>query len=181
MSARFTTLAALLAPVLVVSCGAGPVGRQTTASNTRGEDPWLQGTRCAPDTPTDPAPQVEVVAAGNGAPVDSGMTVRVHYVASLPDGKVLHDSHDGGLPSEVVIGSTKTFCGFERALAGMRPGEQRRVVVPWSLAFGESGRLPEVPPRTDLVLLIDLFLPADATTQSGAPPSRSSAGGRGHR
>lgn len=168
----------LLLSLVTVCCGAGPVGRQTTASNTRGEDPWLQGDRCTPDTPTDPAPRVEVVAAGNGPPVDTGMTVRVHYVASLPDGKVLHDSHEGGLPSEVLIGSTHTFCGFERALVGMRPGEQRRVVVPSSLAFGDKGRPPEIPPRTDLVLLIDLFLPANVTTPTGAPPAGPAMGRR---
>ena len=128
--------------------------------------------------PSDAAPRIEVLAQGIGQPVASGMTVRVHYVASLPDGTVVHDSHEGGLPSEIVLGSTKTFCGFERALLGMRPGEQRRVVVPWSLAFGDSGRPPEIPPRTDLVLLIDLFLPGDVGTQPGAPPARPSMGGR---
>jgi FKBP-type peptidyl-prolyl cis-trans isomerase len=106
------------------------------------------------------------------------MTVRVHYVASLPGGAVVHDSHDGGLPSEIVLGSTRTFCGFERALAGMRPGEQRRAVIPWSLAFGEKGRPPEVPPRTDLVVVLDLYLPADVAPHGGAPPASPAMGGR---
>jgi peptidylprolyl isomerase len=168
----------LLAASLTVSCGAGPTGRQTTASNTRGEDPWLTGEPCSPETPVDPSPQIEVLAAGSGEPIATGMTVRVHYVASLADGTVLHDSHDGNLPSDVVLGSTKTFCGFERALLGMRPGERRRASVPWSLAFGESGRPPEIPPRTDLVLVIDLYVPADAALQNGAPPPRPGGAGR---
>jgi len=153
------------------------MGRQTTASNTRGEDPWLAGERCTPETPADPAPRVEVLAEGTGAPVGAGTTVRVHYVATMASA-VLHDSHDGNLPSEIVIGSTNTICGFERALLGMRPGEQRRVSVPWSLAFGEMGRPPEVPPRTDLVFVIDLYLPANAVTERGLPPSNPAGGGR---
>jgi hypothetical protein len=157
---------------LVLSCGTGPTGRQTTVNNARGDDPWLLGERCTSDTPADAAPRFEVLAAGNGQPVGAGMTVRVHYVASLPNGTLLHDSHDGYLgPSEIILGSTKTICGFERALFGMRPGEQRRVFVPWSLAFGESGRPPEIPPRTDLIFLVDLYLPADAVTEHGMPPS----------
>src|ERR1017187_3595636 len=128
--------AVLLTASLTLSCGAGPTGRQTTASNTRGDDPWLAGSRCTADTPADPAPRIEVVAEGTGQPVETGMTVRVHYVATLPNGAVLHDSHEGSLPSEIILGSTNTICGFERALLGMRPGEQRRATIPSALAFG---------------------------------------------
>jgi hypothetical protein len=163
---------------LTLSCGAGPSGRQTTASNTRGDDPWLAGEGCNPGAPADPAPRIEVLAEGSGPPVGPGVTVRVHYVVSLPDGAILHDSHEGSLPSEIILGSTKTICGFERALLGMRPGEQRRVFVPWSLAFGESGRPPEIPPRTDLVFVIDLYLPADVVFEHGAPPANPNGGGR---
>ena len=168
----------LLAASLALSCGAGPTGRQTTATNTRGEDAWLAGEGCTADTPADLAPLVDVLAAGAGEPVAEGVTVRVHYVVSLPDGTKVHDSHDGSVPSEIILGSTKTICGLERALLGMRPGEQRRAVIPWSLAFGENGRAPEIPPRTDLVFVIDLYLPANASIERGAPPANPARGGR---
>jgi hypothetical protein len=168
----------LLAASPLFSCGAGPTGRQTTASNTRGDDPWLAGEGCSPDTPADIAPRIEVLAEGNGQPVTAGMSVRVHYVASSPDGTVLHDSHEGNLPSDIILGSTKTICGFERALLGMRPGEQRRAFVPSSLAFGEAGRPPGVPPRTDVVFVIDLYLPADAVIDQGSHPANPAGGGR---
>jgi hypothetical protein len=167
---------------LALSCGAGPTSRQTTANNARGDDPWLMGERCTRATPADPAPRIEVLAEGSGPPVAQGVTVRVHYVASLTNGVILHDSHDShdgySAPSEIILGSTKTICGFERALAGMRPGEQRRVLVPWSLAFGETGRPPEVPPRADLVFLVDLYLPADVVIERGLPPTNPSGMGR---
>jgi hypothetical protein len=152
------------------------MGRQTTATNTRGEDPWLAGERCTAETRGDPAPRIEVLSEGTGDPVGAGLTVRVHYIATMA-GAVVHDTHDG-LPSEIVIGTTNTICGFERALIGMRPGEQRRVSVPWSLAFGESGKPPAIPPRTDLVFVIDLYLPANATMERGGPPSNPAGGGR---
>jgi FKBP-type peptidyl-prolyl cis-trans isomerase len=93
-------------------------------------------------------------------------------------GAVLHDSHEGSLPSEIIIGSTHTICGFERALLGMRPGEQRRVSVPWQLAFGEMGRGSEIPPRTDLAFVIDLYLPANTAMERGGPPVNPARGGR---
>jgi hypothetical protein len=170
-------LIALIAS-LTLSCGAGPTGRQTTASNTRGDDPWLAGEGCSSDTPADLAPRIEVLAEGSGQPVGPGVSVRVHYVARSADGAILHDSHEGNLPSEIILGSTKTICGFERALLGMRPGEQRRAYIPWSLAFGEAGRAPGIPPRTDLVFVIDLYLPANAVIDQGSRPVNPAGGGR---
>ena len=169
---------ALLAAFFTLSC-AGPqtAARRTTIGVARSDDPWLLGDRCTPETPTEPAPRIEVLAAGSGDPIGPGTTVRVHYVASLPGGATVHDTHDTNIASEIILGSTKTICGFERAITGMRPGEQRRVVVPWSLAFGEEGRPPEVPPRADLVFVIDLDLPADVVIENGSRPLNP-AGGR---
>jgi peptidylprolyl isomerase len=119
------------------------------------------------------------VEAGSGAAVGDGQEVRVHYVARLPNGTVLHDTRHEGAPIEIIIGSTKIVCGFEKALLGMHAGEQRRVSVPWRLAFGESGRAPDVPPRTDLTFVIDLFLPAVSALENGSPPPNPVRGGGG--
>ncbi len=105
--------------------------------------------------------------------------MRVHYVAKTVDGVTVHDSHYDGPPFEIVIGSTKTICGLHKAVVGMRAGEQRRVLIPWRLAFGEEGRSPDVPPKTDLVFVIDLYLPADAPSEHGAPPANPIRGGGG--
>jgi FKBP-type peptidyl-prolyl cis-trans isomerase len=123
--------------------------------------------------------RIEDLDAGTGPVVGRGESVRVHYVAALASGATLHNTRDGGLPSEIMIGSTKTICGFERALIGMRAGGQRRVFVPWRLAFGENGRAPDVPPRADLVFVIDLYLPADTAYEPGAPPVNPVFRGRG--
>jgi peptidylprolyl isomerase len=163
---------------LALSCGAPQAeGRPTTIGTAQSDDPWLLGERCRADTPDEPAPRVETLAAGSGEPVRAGETVRVHYIASLADGSKLHDTREGA-PSEIIIGSTKTICGFERVLVGMRPGEQRRATVPWSLAFGEAGRSPEVPAKADLVFVIDLYLPADVVIEHRSRPVNPAGGGR---
>jgi hypothetical protein len=171
------TGALLLAASLTLSCGAGPMGRQRTVNVARNDDPWLMGEGCTAATPFDPAPRIEVLAEGTGDIVTRG-TVRVHYVASLPNGTIVHDTHEDSMPSEVILGSTKTICGFERALIGMRPGEQRRALIPWSLAFGETGRSPEIAPRTDLVFVIDLYLPDEIVNEHGSRPANPTRGGR---
>jgi hypothetical protein len=161
-----------------IACSSGPLPRETRAANARSDDPWLAGVPCAADDHEPPLP-FEVIAAGVGSPVFEGMTVRVHYVAKTVDGAMVHDSHYDGPPVEIVIGSTKTICGLHKAVTGMRAGEQRRVLIPWRLAFGEEGRMPDVPPKTDLVFLIDLYLPADAPSEHGAPPANPIRGGGG--
>jgi hypothetical protein len=173
---------AILAAFLGLSCG-GSLPRQTTATDTRADDPWLEGgERCSAASQDDPGLRIEELEAGTGKPVEDGQEVRVHYVARLPDGNIIHDTHDGA-PIEIFIGSTKIICGFEKALLGMRAGEQRRVFVPWRLAFGENGRSPDVPPRTDLVFVIDLFLPAVPVLENGSRPANPNpgrgGGGRG--
>jgi hypothetical protein len=173
---------AMLVAVLALSCGGGSFPRDTTAADGRADDPWLEGgERCVPGSHDDTGIRIESIEAGTGKAVGDGETVRVHYVARLPDGTVVHDTRSDGSPIELIIGSTKIICGFERALVGMHAGEQRRVSVPWRFAFGESGKLPAVPARSDLVFVIDLFLPADPSLEHGSGPARppTSRGGGG--
>jgi hypothetical protein len=166
-----------LAASLCLSCGAAAFPRETTATDARIDDPWFEGERCGAGFHDDTGLRIEELEMGSGKPVGDGETVRIHYVAKLPDGTVIHDTRrDGSAPLEVIIGSTKVFCGFERALLGMRAGGQRRVSVPWRLAFGEGGKPPAVPPQTDVVLVIDLYLPFVPSLQNGAPPTNPSRG-----
>jgi hypothetical protein len=155
---------------VIASCAGRPFPREMHASVARSDDPWLVGERCAPGSQDVEGLHIEDLERGTGRTVGRGDTVRVHYKAQSSDGATLHDTRDQELPSEVIIGSTATICGFEKALIGMSAGGQRRVFVPWRLAFGESGRTPDVPPKTDLVFVIDLYVPADTVFSPGAPP-----------
>ena len=138
-------------------------GRSRTASVARSDDPWLVGDGSAEETPTNLPMRSEVVEEGSGQPVTAGTTVRVHYVASLPDGSMVHDS--GNMPSEIVLGSTKMICrvGIARSsacspasksVASSFRGGSRSVA-----AVAHRG----IPPRTDVTFLIDLYLPADVS------------------
>jgi len=171
----------VLAVALALSCGGGSFPRDTTATNGRADDPWLEGERCSPGPNDDTALRIETTEVGTGKVVGDGETVRVHYVARLADGTVVHDTRADGAPIELILGSTKIICGFERGLLGMRAGEQRRVSVPWPLAFGEGGKPPTVPARSDVTFVVDLFLPADPSLEHGSGPARppASRGGGG--
>jgi hypothetical protein len=56
----------------------------------------------------------------------------------------------------------QTLAGWELAVAGMRPGERARFIIPADLAFGDQGAPPLVPPNSPLhceLLLVDVTPP----------------------
>lgn len=164
---RFALVVLGVVALIPVACASTSAWHPTTIGTGRSNDPWLAGERC-PEASTRPLP-AEVLAKGVGDPIVDGETVRVHYVARLPNGEVLHDSHDDDMPAEIVVGSTKVACGFERAIAGMRPGEERRVRVPAESLQGWSGGGTEKTTGKDLVLVIDLYLPAGTSPRRAGP------------
>jgi peptidylprolyl isomerase len=75
----------------------------------------------------------------------SGDTVRVHYTGRLDDGSVF-DSSEGRDPLEFRLGGGEVIPGFEDAVTGMAPGDERTVTIPAAEAYG--------PRRDELVLVV---------------------------
>lgn len=75
----------------------------------------------------------------------SGDTVRVHYTGRLEDGSVF-DSSRGREPLEFVLGARQVIPGFEEAVDGLSPGEERTVSIPVDRAYG--------PRREEMVLVV---------------------------
>ena len=66
----------------------------------------------------------------------SGDTVRVHYKGTLDDGSVF-DSSEGQDPIEFTLGSGQIIPGFEDAVLGMEPGQNKKTRIPSAEAYGE--------------------------------------------
>ena len=80
------------------------------------------------------------------ASAKSGDTVRVHYTGKLEDGSVF-DSSDGRDPLEFTVGSGQVIPGFDQAVAGMSPGDERQVKIPAAEAYGDR--------KDDLVIVVE--------------------------
>lgn len=65
----------------------------------------------------------------------TGDTVRVHYTGTLADGSVF-DSSRGREPLEFTLGEGRVIAGFDSAVGGMSPGEERQVIIPAEEAYG---------------------------------------------
>jgi FKBP-type peptidyl-prolyl cis-trans isomerase FkpA len=98
----------------------------------------------------------EDVREGTGEVAEAGRTAVVHYIGWLPDGTQFDSSHDRGEPFEVVVGEGRVIRGWDEGLPGMREGGQRRLVIPYGMAYGPGGMGP-IPPRATLVFDVELL------------------------
>lgn len=80
------------------------------------------------------------------ASAKSGDTVRVHYTGKLEDGSVF-DSSDGRDPLEFTVGSGQVIPGFDQAVTGMSPGDERQVKISAAEAYGDR--------KDDLVIVVE--------------------------
>jgi peptidylprolyl isomerase len=107
----------------------------------------------------------------------TGDKVTVHYTGRLEGGEVFDSSEcredDCGCesgPMEFVIGEGQVIPGFELAIIGMSPGDEKTVTIPASEAYGErmdemvaAVDRSEIPP--DLELAVGLSL--EVTQENG--------------
>lgn len=68
--------------------------------------------------------------------VNKGDTVKVHYTGKLDDGTVF-DSSENREPLEFTVGENQVIPGFENAVQGMSPGDEKTVTIPAAEAYGE--------------------------------------------
>lgn len=109
--------------------------------------------------------------------------VYAHYTGWLADGKKFDSSRDtmpNGQPRTPIAfpqGGRRVIAGWDAGFEGMRVGGQRRLIIPYQLAYGELGRPPVIPAKARLIFDVELMAVADtlpsaaaASLPAGAPP-----------
>jgi len=88
-----------------------------------------------------------------------GDKVKVHYTGKLENGSVF-DSSAEREPLQFSIGEGTVIPGFEKAVVGMSPGDNKIANIPAAQAYG--------PHRPELVMVVDKQrMPADLSVQVG--------------
>ncbi|HUB20023.1 MAG TPA: FKBP-type peptidyl-prolyl cis-trans isomerase [Acidobacteriaceae bacterium] len=111
---------------------------------------------------------------GTGAPVVAHKCLAVQYTGYLVDGAKFDSSHDhpGGQPISFLYGGHQVIPGWDTGFEGMRLGGERRLFIPYELAYGENGRGP-IPPRAELIF--DVEAVSQSEPHPGTPPGRECA------
>jgi len=99
----------------------------------------------------------DLVVPEAGAEARLGDAVGVHYELFLMDGTAVESSRTTGTPLRFELGTGVVPRGLEEGIVGMRPFGRRRLTVPSLLAFGETGRPPEIPPGATVRFDVELM------------------------
>lgn len=120
-------------------------------------------------SPTAPSANVPFsqtdLRVGSGAEATSGRVVTVHYTGWLYDSNAADNRgtqfdsslQPGRSPFLFVLGSGQVIGGWDRGVAGMRVGGQRRLVIPPDLAYGSRGSGGVIPPNATLLFDVELL------------------------
>lgn len=104
---------------------------------------------------------------GTGPALQPRQCVYVQYTGWLVDGKKFDSSRDTTpdgkrrTPLVIPLGRGMVIPGWDLGFAGMNVGGQRRLFIPYALAYGEAGRPPVIPARSDLIFDLELMAAAD--------------------
>ncbi|MDP6943359.1 MAG: FKBP-type peptidyl-prolyl cis-trans isomerase [Myxococcota bacterium] len=172
----------LLIAVLGLTLGCGHSRPQKTSKTTNASTPTARGARTArteghtaqPATPIGhiPAPVDVAAPPADATTTPSGLafkvlvpgtgterpspedTVRVHYSGWTTDGKMFDSSVMRGSPAEFPLNAV--IKGWTEGVGLMVVGEERRLWIPGSLAYGDTPKRPGAPVGT-LVFDVELL------------------------
>jgi FKBP-type peptidyl-prolyl cis-trans isomerase FkpA len=98
---------------------------------------------------------IRTITAGAGESPGAQDVVKVHYEGKLIDGTVFDSSIKRGQPAEFPLNGVVP-CWTE-ALQKMKKGEKAQIVCPSSLAYGDRGSPPNIPPGATLSFEVELL------------------------
>jgi FKBP-type peptidyl-prolyl cis-trans isomerase len=113
--------------------------------------------------------QYKVEKEGTGEKPTKDSKVKVHYKGTFIDGSTFDSSYDRNKPAEFPV--SNVIKGWTEGLQLMSVGSKYQFWIPWSLAYGENGRPPQIGAKQMLIFEVELLeiLPADA--KPAAPDS----------
>jgi FKBP-type peptidyl-prolyl cis-trans isomerase len=88
---------------------------------------------------------------GNGAKIDSGSWIKLHFSVGLVDGKQVFSTQERGEPMEFEFGTNFDTPGFEEGISKMLKGGKATMIAPSRIAFGDKGRGAMIPPYATVI------------------------------
>lgn len=97
--------------------------------------------------------EVQKAGASNAPTAGRGKTVQVRYEGRLAKNGKRFDK--GTI--RFRLGAGEVIKGWDLGVAGMKVGEQRKLLIPPQLAYGPRGAPPDIPPNAPLTFDVELL------------------------
>jgi peptidylprolyl isomerase len=109
---------------------------------------------------------------GTGPLAQPGKFYTVHYTGYLPDGTKFDSSVDRGEPITFPYGKHRVIQGWDTGFEGMHVGGKRRLYIPYQLGYGEAGRPPVIPAKSELIFDVEFIAQGDEMPKPKMPEIR---------
>jgi peptidylprolyl isomerase len=109
---------------------------------------------------------------GDGDLVQPHKCLSVQYTGYLTNGTKFDSSRDrpGSQPIDFLYGGHSVIPGWDTGFEGMHMGGERRLFIPYELAYGENGRGP-IPPKAELIFDVEAI--SQSNPREGVPPQQA--------
>jgi peptidylprolyl isomerase len=112
------------------------------------------------------------IKVGSGALATKGKYFSILYTGYLIDGTQFDSSaKNGGEPIVIQYGKHGVIPGWDTGLDGMRVGGQRRLYIPYELAYGANGQPPTIPGKAELIFDVEFVAQADTPPAPKTAPA----------
>jgi FKBP-type peptidyl-prolyl cis-trans isomerase FkpA len=149
-SMNFSKLSLLLCVVLTAACSGKSEAPSAGAAPPPAANPVT-------------ALQTTTLSPGTGAAIGGGQIAVVQYTGWLYEagaadhkGKQFDSSRDRREPFKFPLDTGSVIKGWDQGVVGMKIGENRRLVIPPELAYGDAGAGGVIPPGATLVFDVEL-------------------------
>lgn len=92
-----------------------------------------------------------------GTAPQRGQIATIHYRGTFIDGSPLDDSYSKDTPYSFEAGKAQVVPGLDQAILEMNVGEQRNLVIPYWLGYGEKGVKGKIPEKATLLFTVELL------------------------
>jgi len=97
-----------------------------------------------------------LLTSGDGPLGAVGRGASVHYYGAFMDGKMFDSSFLRGSPHTFPVGQKQVIMGWDLAMPLLKKGATAALFIPYNLAYGEAGKPPSIPAKSDLMFYVEL-------------------------
>lgn len=97
-----------------------------------------------------------IIKEGEGALIEKGKTINVHYSGFLVNGTKFDSSVERDMPITFNAGVGQVIPGWDEGLLLLKKGSKAQFIIPSNLAYGERD-LGKIPPNSTLIFDVEII------------------------